>query len=168
MVYVDWLERHEFLAGCKFVRLREFTRVLDSIRRIPFSVKAARDEARNRLIDMRGEYIDDSQRFPDGVYIDVTSGPIAETLDRILSALDHGERMLDREAAAVPSKFTEIGDSKVAFTKGVQALMQIVSRPPLTSVGEGVYTRISFERHHSLHWGPEAGVQPPRNPQMEL
>lgn len=153
MPYSDWLPRHEHLAVCRFVRLRDLISALHRARHISFSVKSVRDEVRTSITDLMTTTVDRDIRFPDGVYVNTSFGIVAEALDRIMMALDHGERSLDREQTT-GAKFTELGDSKIAFIKGLQSILQILARDPNTTAGEGVYSQLSFERHFSLHWQP--------------
>lgn len=146
----SWTQKHFTLEIAEFTSAKDLIRCLNAIRRIPFSVKASRDEARNRLIDLPRVTVSKAERFPDGVYVNLTFGIVSKSIDRLLAALDHGERELDREPSG--SKYSSLGDSKVAFMKGVQALLQMLVRPPTTLVGEGVFNRATFENYYALVW----------------
>lgn len=149
--YDNWNdETHLTIEMSRFVTLKNLVNALNAARHIAYSVKASRDEARNRFLDLPIVSVSKAARFPVGVLVNISFGIVAESLDRILAALDHGEREMDRDAST--SKYGHLSDSKVAFMKGIQSLMQTIMRPPAVLMGEGVYSQTTFETYYGLHW----------------
>nr|QWC36454.1 putative coat protein [Bemisia tabaci virga-like virus 2]QXP45027.1 hypothetical protein [Insect virga-like virus 1] len=153
MSYVNWTPDHDALASCRLVPVAQLARTLNLVRHTAFSVKAERDEARNKLIDLRSIHVDQHIRFPVGAHVDLSYATISELIDKMMMALDHGEREMDRESFAHgQTKFTGYNDSKVAFIKSLQSIMQIIVKPMQSVIGEGVYSRETFEQHFNLIW----------------
>lgn len=149
--YTDasWKEELEMI---EIVDARELLQAVSNVRRIPFSVKSERDQARDVLLALTRTPIVKTQRFPDRRHVNLTSGPITELYDKILLVLDDNERSLDREqAVSAPGRFNAHNDAKLSFLKMCQKIVTLLSSPNTGTIYQ-VYTRNTFEQKYGLTW----------------
>lgn len=83
----------------------------------------------------------------------MTSGAVAEMIDRILATLDMGERTMDREqAVTMVNKFNKIVDSKLSWIKTTQKLISVLNIPIASAAVYNIFNRTTFEEWYSLEW----------------
>lgn len=152
----------ETIAYCEFVEIRVLIRLVIEARRIPYSVKAERDRTRELFNTMHRVEVSVDRRFPVlGRYANVTTGPVADLLDKLIFGLDENERGLDREQAmGAPQKFNSINDAKLAYLKICQKLLQLLTSSASVAFMYGVYTYDTFEGTYALQWIDEEQEQP--------
>lgn len=152
----SWRDRHEIIAVHNYVSVTRIQRALDHCRRTPFSVKAERDAsiAMVRAALQDPEEVNQANRFPaPGRFVNISSGPVAELIDKLLMSLDSGEHFMDREqASASTSKYSAVDDSKLAWIKITQKLGGIFAGSVQAGSVYGIFTRASFEEWYSLTW----------------
>ena len=106
-----------------YVRLEDVRNTLMAVRcRNKFSVKAIRDQNINMLQSMmnRGQ---DWASVPAGTYIDVMTGPIADTVSRIIAALDFKEKYPNSVTAS------SYNDRSVTYSRGLQEILATLAQP---------------------------------------
>lgn len=137
------------MACREYTAAQQLYRVLTSIKHTTFSVKAARTEARQRVLSIpRCTLFADDVRFPRGVYVDLSEGTCADLLTTILSALDISERHTDASADCLRRH----DDSRVSFMKSVTNLMMHISSHPAGEFNSGIVTRALIESELGIHW----------------
>lgn len=151
-----WLARHEIITAHNYVLVTKLQKALDKCRSVPFSLKAERDGAIAMLRAALGDpkEVTMTERFPEtGRYVNVSSGPVADILDRLLMSLDSGERFMDREqASASTSKYSSIDGAKLTWIKLTQKLVGIFAMAVQSSTVYGIFNRATFESWYSLTW----------------
>lgn len=151
---MPYLNLPETIAYCEFVEIKVLIRLVSEARRIPYSVKAERDRTRELFNTMHKVEVSTDRRFPAvGRYANVTTGPVADLLDKLIFGLDENERGLDREQAmGAPQKFNSINDAKLAYLKICQKLLQLLTSSASVAFMYGVYTYDTFEGTYALQW----------------
>lgn len=129
--YTNWTSRHEIYAMQELIPLSELYKWLIVTHRVPFTVKARRDEARDafqNLISNSRIIFGRTSRIPNTLIVNVSTGVIADLLDRILLSLDYGERFMSDLASTSVSKLGSIDDAKLSFSRAVQRLLDILTK----------------------------------------
>ena len=148
-MYNNWEVRCELVASREFAKAIHLYRTLSAIRSTPFSVKAARQEARNKLLSVQKHPVFSQElRFPTGLYVDLTEGPAADSYAVLLSALDLSERYADGS----PDQLRRHDDARVSFMQNLTALMRSISMNAAGSVLSGLYTRALLEESLDIEW----------------
>lgn len=108
--------------------------------------------------------VSSTSRFPEvGRYANVTTGPVADLLDKFIFGLDENERGLDREqAVSLPSKFNSINDARLSYLKICQKLLQLLTSSSTLAYVYSVYNRESFERVFALQWNDDDDAPAPQ------
>lgn len=156
-MYSNWSTRHEVISSQNFAPLTLVSKLLTSAHRVPFSVKARRDELRSQLdavLDGFRDVYTKTSRFPDEWRVNTTTGPIADLFDKIMSALDFGERYVsDAPSSSVTQKFSSLDDAKHSYYKSIQRLLDLLVRNTETSYTlYEIDNKTTFELKHSLVW----------------
>lgn len=155
--YTNWSYENDLHSAQSFVSLVDLVRCLGLAHRDPFAIKARRDEARETLINLINsgfQSFSKTCRFPENPYVNTTTGVVADLLDKVISALDYGERfMIDSGPQPQQSKFNSLDDAKQAYYKGLQRTLDILvkTKPEARHLFE-ILTRVSFETAHNLIW----------------
>ncbi|AST13106.1 capsid protein [Abisko virus] len=155
--YSNWTIEHDLVSTQNFVPLLDLVRCLTVAHRIPFAIKARRDEARETLmglLSVENPAFSKERRFPDQPLVNVSIGIIADLLDRVTSALDFGERYLaDIANSQSTVKYGSTDDAKLSFYRGIQRLLDILVKTRSDSrILYGVFDRSSFEAKYSMRW----------------
>lgn len=157
--YNNWELRRTIFAMQELVPLPDLYKWLIVTHRIPFSVKARRDEARDAFQNLRTNYkvcFSRETRIPELLIVNASTGVVADLLGRALVSLDYKERFTSDLATTTGSRMGSIDDAKVAFSRAVQRLLDIFTKtaPGNLSVYD-VFTRAQLETMLSLAWtGP--------------
>lgn len=99
-----------------------FRNTIFSARHIMFSVKVQRDQSIAQLQNLATSAVD-YENSPVGPLVDVMSGTLADMLNRLIMALDFGER------ADGPNEVGSYNDAHVAFVKGCTQMLKILASP---------------------------------------
>lgn len=155
--YSNWTFEVDLISSQSFVALIDLVRCLGLAHRVPFAIKARRDEAREtmgNLISSGFQKFSKTTRFPDTPHVNTTTGIVADLLDKILSALDYGEKYCaDAALQQVNNKFGSLDDAKQMYYKGIQRLLDVLvkTKPEARMLFE-IYDRVSFETSKGLTW----------------
>lgn len=148
-MYNNWEVRCELVASREFAKAIDLYRTLSAIRSVSFSVKAARVEARSKLLSVpKHPVFSQDLRFPKGLYVDLTEGPAADAYAVLLSALDISERYADGSS----DQLKRHDDSRVSFMQNLAALMRSISMNASGSPLNGIYTRNLLEESLEIEW----------------
>ncbi|UHM27607.1 MAG: hypothetical protein FNAVV1_gp2 [Fushun naranga aenescens virga-like virus 1] len=155
--YSNWTFEVELVSSQSFVAMIDLVRCLGLAHRIPFAIKARRDEARetiSNLISAGFQKFSKTSRFPEEPHVNTTTGIVADLLDKILSALDYGEKYCaDSTSQQSNNKFGSLDDAKQAYYKGIQRLLDVLvkTKPEARTLFE-IFDRVSFENSKGLSW----------------
>lgn len=143
----------EYIKSYEFVEYNLLLMFLNNAKMLRYSVKAERDSVIDQLRSLTVTSIDETTRFPEGLYVNRSYGVAAGLLDRILQAADLTERELDREAETATRKYSVVNDQKVQFFKTISQLIAVLhtayrADAPL----KGIFTRSTFESTFHLEW----------------
>jgi len=156
IMYVNWSEANHFhIENAEFVFLSDLMTVMRHARRINFSVKVRREETRQTSDVVRFE-INQNVRAPERPFVNLTNSVFADLLDTIINALDFGERTMDFEEKTIASsKFSSINDAKIAYSRSISHITEIVSKNLSHLQPFGIFTQVTFEVNYDLEWGCE-------------
>jgi len=155
--YHNWTFSHSVLQMHEWVKLKDLSSKLKTIRNIQFSVRASRVEAINALTGLnRLDIVSRTRRFPaDDLYVDLDHDVISTIYQNLLNCLDHSERAAEKGRSigegAYEENVSHISDQKRAFLANVDKLLGLFKFRPLDQMAsDGIYCQATFEEHYAL------------------
>lgn len=102
MTYTPWGIRQRLASFQRYCSIEDLIPALIAAQRAQFTVNSVRNETRTLLTaaTSRAIHLAESERLPEGLYVNVTTGTVADLLDKIALSLDFGERYVSEQQEA--------------------------------------------------------------------